>query len=127
MPKTLYLSTVMLNHTLRATPFTPPPAIYVALYTTAPTVALPGIEVAGGAYSRQPATFAAPVAGSVTNTADVVFPTATAQWGTIVAYALLDAPTGGNMLYFADFAAPRFIDVNDDAHFPTSQLLIQEV
>lgn len=126
MPKTVYLDTVILNHVLRGIAYSSPSAIYVALYTTAPTPTLPGIEVTGGSYARQPATFSDPVGGTSSNTADVVFPTATATWGTVVAYALMDAASGGNMLYFANFAAPRLIDVNDDARFPVGQLTVTE-
>jgi hypothetical protein len=48
------------------------------------------------------------------------------MWGTLVSFAVMDAPTGGNMLYFADFSAPRLIDVNDQARFPAGQLVINE-
>jgi hypothetical protein len=126
MPKTVYLDTVLLNHVLRGVAYSSPSTIYVALFTTAPTPTLPGIEVSGGAYARQPATFTDPVAGTTANSADVVFPTATAPWGTVEAYALMDAASGGNMLYFASFAAPRLIDVNDDARFPAGQLTVTE-
>ena len=127
MPKTNYLDTVLLNHVLRAIPYTPPTGIYVALYTTTPTPTSPGVEVgSGGGYMRQQATFTAPVSGVVSNAADVLFPIATLPWNTIVAFALLDAPTGGNMLYFGTFSTPRLVDVNDQPKFPIGSLVISE-
>ena len=126
MPKTVYLDTVLLNHVLRNTAYSSPTAVYVALYTTTPTPTTTGVEVSSGAYTRQPVTFGDPVSGTTSNTADVVFPTASATWGTVVAYAIMDDPTGGNMLYYAPFAAPRLIDVNDDARFPVGQLMVTE-
>jgi hypothetical protein len=126
MPKTEYLATVALNQALRGIPFTSPATVYISLYTTAPTPTSQGIEVAGGSYTRQPATFTAPAGQQTANSADVVFPIATLMWGTLVSFAVMDAPTGGNMLYFADFSAPRLIDVNDQARFPAGQLVINE-
>lgn len=85
--------------------FTEPAAVYVALLTTAPTddTGTGLVEVSGGAYARQAATF-----GSVNNadpsttanTAAVTFPQSTASWGTVVAFALYDAATAGNLLYW---------------------------
>jgi hypothetical protein len=126
MPKTQYLATIVLNQVLRALPFASPAATYIALFTTAPTPTSMGIEVSGGSYTRQPATFAAPASQQTSNSADVAFPIATAPWGSLVAFAVMDAPTGGNMLYFAPFSTPRDIVVNDQARFPAGQLLIQE-
>lgn len=126
MPKSLYLDTVVLNAALRNIAFTPPVTVYVALYTTAPTLVGGGVEVSGGSYSRQPVAFNAPVGQVCASTADVVFPLATAGWGAVVAYALFDAPTGGNMLYFANLSSPRTVSTNDQLRFPLGQLTATE-
>ena len=126
MPKTNYLDTVLLNHVLRAIPYTPPASIYVALYTTSPTPTSVGVEVTGGGYTRQVTTFTAPASGIVSNVLDVTFPIATLPWGTIVSFALLDAPTGGNMLYFGAFSTPRNVVTNDQPRFPTGSLVVSE-
>jgi len=127
MPKTYYLDDNFLNAALRGIPFTPPASVYVALYTVAPGVGGGGTEVAGGSYARQTVTLTAPVNGQCSNTADVLFPVASLSWGTIVSFALLDASSGGNMLYFGNLSTPRLVLVSDQVRFPNGQLIVQEV
>jgi hypothetical protein len=75
--------------------------VYVALVTTLPGEdATGGVEVSGGGYARTALTFNAPSAGSMSSAADVVFPQATAGWGTVVGFGLYDASSGGNLHYF---------------------------
>lgn len=69
---------------------------WLALYTAAPTATANGTEVSGGSYARQPITFDAASGGATQNSATVTFPAATAPWGTIVAWAIVDASSGGN-------------------------------
>ena len=126
MSKTNYLETALLNHVLRATPYTAPATVYVALYTVAPDDTGGGTEVSGGSYARQAVTFTAPSPDSISNTADVTFPVATADWGTIVAFALMDASTGGNALYYANLTASRTVLTSDQFKFPTGQLVVTE-
>jgi hypothetical protein len=86
---------------LRGISFTAPAQMYMALFTVAPTDAGGGTEVSGGGYARQPVTFGAGTTQTTgtlyVNSATVTFPQATANWGTIVAFAFFDAATGGNM------------------------------
>lgn len=124
--KTNYLETNLLNHVLRNTAYSSPTTIYVGLFTVAPDETGGGTEVSGGAYARQSVIFTAPAPDSCSNNADVTFPTATADWGTIVAFALFDAPSAGNMLYFANLAASRDILTADQFRFPSGQLIVQE-
>jgi hypothetical protein len=126
MSKTNYLETQLLNHVLRAVPYSAPSSVYVALFTAAPSDAGGGTEVTGGSYARQTVTFTAPAPDSVENTADVNFPIATADWGTIVAFAIMDAASAGNMLYFANLAASRTVLTNDQFRFPAGQLSCAE-
>lgn len=122
MAKANYFRTVLLNHALRATSWSSPATIYVALYTDAGATT----EVAGGSYARQSVTFTVPAPDSVSNTADVTFPMATADWGDIESFALLDAPSGGNMLYYATLTAPRTVLTNDQFVFPAGALQVSE-
>jgi hypothetical protein len=126
MPKTYYLDNNFLNAALLNTPFTPPTSVYVALYTVAPGVGGGGTEVTGGSYARQTVAFALPVNGQVSNTADILFPVASAPWGTVVSFALLDASSGGNMLYFGNLSTPRNVLASDQVRFPAGQLVVQE-
>jgi len=126
MPKSTYLNDSYINAGLRNTPFTSPTTVYVALYTVTPGVGGGGTEVAGGAYARQVATFVAPVNGVTSNTVDINFPVATLDWGTITSFALLDASSGGNLMYFGNLSASRTVLTNDQVRFPTGQLFCQE-
>ncbi len=126
MPKTYYLSNSMLNAALRQVPYTSPVAVYVALFTAAPSVNGGGTEVTGGSYARQPAIFTAPVNGQCSNVADVLFPSATAAWGTVVAFGVYDASSGGNLLYFNNLSSPRNVQINDQVRYPSGQLVASE-
>lgn len=126
MSKSDYLETSILNHVLRGVAFSAPAGVYVALFTSAPGEAGGGTEVAGNGYVRQSITFGAPASGQVSNSADILFPTATADWGTITSFAIFDAPTAGNMLYYANLNSPRDVLTNDQLRFPASQIIVQE-
>lgn len=94
-----YLENALINATLRNTSYTSPSSVFVALFTTDPTDAGTGTEVSGGSYARQTATFTSPSNGSSTLAADVTFPTATGNWGTVTHFGIYDASTSGNLLY----------------------------
>lgn len=126
MSKTNYLETALIDHVLRNTTFTSPTTIYVALFTVAPDETGGGTEVAGGSYARQSSTFSAPAPDTTSNVSDVTFPVATANWGTIVAFALMDAASGGNMLYYSTLTASRDIFTSDQLRFPSGQLIVVE-
>jgi hypothetical protein len=126
MPKSIYLDNNFLGIALLNQTFTPPATVYVALFTVSPAPSGGGTEVAGGGYGRQTVTFTAPVNGQTVNTADIFFPIATAPWGTVVAFALFDASSGGNMLYFGNLSTSRTIGINDQLKFPVSQLIATE-
>jgi hypothetical protein len=108
-----YLEDALINGTLRATTFTAPAAVYVSLHTADPTDDGSGTEVSGGSYIRQAATFAAPSNGVSATSADVDFPQATGNWGTIGWIGIWDASTTGNMLYHTALDASKAIDTGD--------------
>ena len=91
--------------------------VYLALYTSNPTPNDTGTEVSGAGYARQPITFSAPALEggkqTIKNSAKVEFPVATADWGTITHVGIRDAATGGNLIAFAELAAPRTIMAGD--------------
>lgn len=126
MSKTDYLEDNLINHVLRGVVYASPASIWVALFTTAPTEAGGGVEVAGGGYARQQVLWAVPAAGATSNTADVTFPVATANWGVVTSFALMDAIVGGNCLYYANLNASRNVLINDQLKFPAGQLLLTE-
>jgi hypothetical protein len=127
MPKTYYADNAALNSFLRNTPYTPAVQTYVALFTAAPTVNGGGTEVAGNGYGRQTVTWTAPSNGQSVSTADVTFPIdVVADWGTLVAWGIFDASSGGNLLYFANLSVSRYVAVNDQVKFPAAQLVATE-
>ena len=108
-----YLENALINGTLRATTFTAPTTVYISLHTADPTDAGSGTEVSGGSYIRQSATFAAPSSGASASNADVTFPQATGNWGTIGWIGIWDAQTTGNMLYHTALDTSKAIDTGD--------------
>jgi hypothetical protein len=108
-----YLEDALINGTLRATTFTAPAAVYISLHTADPTDAGTGTEVSGGSYIRQAATFDAPSNGASATDADVTFPQATGNWGTIGWIGIWDAQTTGNMLYHTALDTSKAIDTGD--------------
>lgn len=119
-----YLENALINATLRATTFTAPATVYLALYTTDPTDADTGTEVSGGSYARQSITFGSPSNGVSTNSADITFPTATGSWGTVAYVGIRDASTTGNLLYHAPLTTSKAIDTGDIFKVTTGNLSV---
>ena len=108
-----YLQNAVINATLRATSYTSPTTVYVGLFTTTVTAGGSGTEVSGGSYARTAVTIGAPSSGASTNSANVVFPTATASWGTVGWIGINDAATSGNLLYHTALDTSKAIDSGD--------------
>lgn len=108
-----HLENALINATLRNTAYTSPSVIYVGLYTSDPTDANTGTEVSGGSYARTAVTFGAPTNGASTNNAAVEFPQATASWGTVGWIGILDAASGGNLMYHTALDVSKAIDTGD--------------
>ncbi|WP_060788902.1 phage tail fiber protein [Geobacillus zalihae] len=108
-----YLENALINAVLRNIPYTSPAAVYLALYTSDPTDDNTGTEVTGGSYQRQKITFGAPNGGMVSNSNEILFPVATANWGTVTHIGILDAATGGNLLFYGAVTTPKTISTND--------------
>lgn len=108
-----YLEDALINATLRATTFTSPATVYVSLHTADPTDAGTGTEVSGGSYARQSASFAAPSNGASATDADITFPQATGNWGTVTHIGIWDASTSGNLYYHTALDASKTIDTGD--------------
>jgi hypothetical protein len=108
-----YLENALINATLRGTAWTAPTTVYLGLFTSDPTDAKTGTEVSGGAYARQSITFSAPTNGASPSSADVLFPVATASWGTVTHIGIFDAETTGNLLYHGVLTNSKTIATND--------------
>jgi hypothetical protein len=77
---------------------------YVALFTAVGSDAGSGFtEVSGGSYARVATGSGDWILGAgsapstISNSFDIIFPTATAGWGSVIAIGLFDAPTAGNL------------------------------
>lgn len=101
--------------------------VYVALYTVVPSDAAAGTEVTGSSYARVavPAANWTRTTSSITNNVEVAFPAVTASAYTVVGWAIMDALTVGNQLYWGDTAS-TVMNVGDIARFAPSSLTITE-
>lgn len=127
-----YLENKLIDHIFRATSFTMPTNIYIALCTATPTDASTGstiTEVSGGSYARQqydPSASARWTAtqggtsgassgtdGTTENDTAITFPTATADWGTVTSVAIVDASSAGNVLFWGDLDASKVVSNGD--------------
>jgi hypothetical protein len=103
-----------LNYIVGKTAVPTLPTVSIALFTAVGTDAGTGFtEVSGGSYARvttsgatwNAASGSAP--SSITNAAAITFTTATANWGTVIAFGLYDASSAGNLLawdYLGNFS-----------------------
>ena len=129
-----YTEAALLNW-IKGTAFPGAPAnLYVALFTTAPTdAAASGVEVSGNAYARVAiassgwSAITDNGAGSgavISNSGAVNFATPTpAGWGTVVAFALFDALTNGNMVFWATITS-KVINAGDTVTFAIGAITV---
>tara|TARA_R100001440_G_scaffold75589_1_gene103201 strand:+ start:930 stop:1322 length:393 start_codon:yes stop_codon:yes gene_type:complete len=119
-----YLENKVLLHVFGGSAYTAPGTLYVALYTVAPTDTGGGTEVSGGGYVRQSSAFTVSGTNPTTasNTAAVEFPTATANYGTVVAVGIFDASSSGNLLAYGNLTASKVVSTGDVFRFNTGDL-----
>lgn len=125
-----YLSNKLLDLMFRNVAYAKP-STYIALTTatiadtdTGSTIT----EPSGNAYARKQVNInggAAPAwglaaGGSVTNGAAIDFTAASGSWGTIVATAVVDATSAGNLLFYDNAVVDQAVDTNDTVSFNTS-------
>lgn len=104
-----YLENKIIDATLRGVSYTTPANVYMALYTSDPMDDNSGSELVAASYARTLTTFAAAVNGLTSNSNEVLFPAATTDWGTVTHIGIMDASTGGNLLYHAPLTYPKII------------------
>jgi len=119
-----YTELKVLEHVVGKTSYTMP-SVWAALCTADPGEAGTGAsmsEVANaGAYARvsTSAKWGAAAAGLIENNAEIVFPEATASWGVVTHFTLVDSGTygAGNMLAYGTLTASKTIDPGDTPKF----------
>ena len=129
--KSDFLELELLDHTLGNAAYTAPANVYVALFTVTPSDTGGGTEVTGGAYARvtvanNATNWPAAAAGAKANGVAIAFVQATADWGTVVAFGILDAVTLGNLLYWGPITPNRVISNGATASFAINDLDITE-
>mgnify|MGYP003118002385 FL=1 len=119
-----YLEDKVLKHVFAGSAYSAPSTLYAALYTVAPTDTGGGTEVSGGAYARQSAAFS--VSGTdpttATNSAAIEYPTATANYGTVVAVGIFDASSSGNLMAYANLTSSKVVSTGDVFRFNAGDL-----
>lgn len=115
-----YLEGKIIDHLFRTATFSKPSALYVGLFTAAPSDSGGGTEVSGGAYVRAQldpadANWAAPTAGDgvTSNSVLIQFAEPTANWGTVSHFAIFDASSGGNMLFHGALTQAKSVNNGD--------------
>jgi hypothetical protein len=101
------LENSVLDHVFRNTTYTPDATVYVGLTTTIPSDSSGGTEVTGGSYARQACGFAAASGGSISNSGTITFPTASANWGTVVGFEIWSASSAGTRRAWGELLGPR--------------------
>ena len=134
-----YLENKLVDNFFRTTTFSRPATLYIALYTTSTTDAGGGTEVTGGSYARQALNpldtnwyatqggttgASSGTGGATSNAAEVAFPVATANWGTITNVAIMDASTSGNMLFHGALTVSKTVNSGDQFKFSASNLSV---
>jgi len=117
-----YLENKLLDHVLKGVSYTSPTTVYVGLYTSDPGDDNSGTECTGGAYARQELSVTTASGGIVTSSADVTFPQATNDWGTISHIGILDAVSSGNLLMHTELTTSKTISTGDVLKISTGSL-----
>lgn len=121
-----YAENALVAHSVGKAAYTLP-SVYLALLTAAPSDTGGGTEVttAGTAYARQsvPASsWAAASGGAISTSADVLFPVATAAYGTVTHIGLYDAATAGNLIWYGPLTVSKAIASGEQFKMPAGQL-----
>ena len=102
---------------------------YAALFTADPTDSGSVTnEVSGGSYARQAITFGDDAASrEISNTAEVSFPAATADWGTIGWLGICQGSTGGvaDMDWHGSLTTSKLIETSDQLKFAVGSITVK--
>ena len=108
-----------------------PATVYLALFTTDPTVAgiITGEVVPTSSdYARQALTWGSIASGSVQNSVAVTYNVAVAAWGTIGWAGIMDTATlnTGVMLYEGVLAVQKIVGIGDQVSFAVGAVIVNE-
>lgn len=132
----VYQANRVLNRMLRGDDYTVPPAYWIGLFKSINDVALranvvaSADEVSSVGYVRKKLrddsllVFTASTDATSQVSAAVAWATAEAAWGTLTYGAVLDAPTGGNVILYGAFSVPKVVDAGDIFRIPAGLFTI---
>lgn len=124
--KTTYLRNKILDHITGKATYTKPANTYLGLLKEDPTVAgLTTDEVTGGGYTREQVTWETAADGMIKSDALIEFENMPAS--TIKYWAVFDASTAGNMLYYFPIAIPLQVSATQDVTIDADNLILREV
>ena len=131
MSKSDVLENIVLDIFLGAVPYTPPANVSVALYTTAPGDPGGGVEVSGGGYARVTlannlTNWPSAASGAKSNGVTITFPYATANWGTVAAFAVFDNQATPRLMYWGPLDESREVLMGDTPYFGPGELTVTE-
>jgi hypothetical protein len=126
-----YLENKIIDALLRGQTYTMPATVYVTLATTSGSDSSCGTEVSGGSFARVAVTSSLTnwagtqsagstvastgTGGTTSNNVAITFPTPTANWGTVVEWCVMDASSGGNLLFRSALTLSKTINNGDAA------------
>lgn len=119
-----YFVNKILNLAFGSAAFSFPATYYAAAMTASPTDDGGGTEVSGGGYARVALTSNTTVFPTTTTQeknlggSAASFPEATSNWGSVVAIALYDASTSGNLIGYTTIT-PQIINIGATLKIPT--------
>jgi hypothetical protein len=122
MPMSDYLENKMLLATVGNTSYTTPATVYTALSTAAITGNSTPTEPTGNGYSRVAPAFTVTNSTAV-NTGNVSYTPTGNAWGFIRSVAVMDASSGGNVLYYGTIA-PRNTEVGVEVAFLAGKITL---
>lgn len=123
MSMSLYLQNKLLDATVGNVAYTTPTTVYLALSSVDITGNTSPTEPTGNNYSRQSVSFSAAANGVITNSSTATFSATGNAWPTVTAIAVMDASTGGNVLYY-DNIPPRTVTAGQSLIFVSGRVTI---
>lgn len=127
-----YAESKILDQVFGGTAWTAPATLHITLFTATPSDSGGGTECSGGSYARVAKTNNATNFPAATGTSpatksngtSIDFPTATADWGTVVAVGIFDAPSGGNLIAWTAVTVSKPVLSGDTPSFPAGSVTI---
>lgn len=116
-----YLENKVIDHCLRAQAHTPTANVYLAVCSTATSDTALGTEATGSGYARPAITFGAPSLGVASNS---VLASSTFPVGTWTHAAIMDASTGGNILFHGPLSTTRTTTLGQTVAFSVGEIVV---